>query len=235
MHQTTLHTLRRWISSGNGGPGGTVGRENPVALRERVGRNSRYAASTSAVCSIGHSVGPPTTSETACAWNVNSVTTPKLPPPPRSAQNRSGVLVGARGHLLPVREHDLSSQQVVDREAVATRQVSDAAAESQPADARRGDDPAGHRQSVVGGHVDLAPGAPPPTLTVRAGRPIPPQRARGRRPPVVDAAEPAAVVAASSDRRAGTSVRLAQTRSPGRRRRREAQRAMSAGACRSSR
>jgi hypothetical protein len=26
----------------------------------------------------------------ACARNVNRVTTPKLPPPPRSAQNRSG-------------------------------------------------------------------------------------------------------------------------------------------------
>ena len=90
MHQTTMHAFRRWISSGNGGPGGTVwNAKNPVALRERVGRNSRYAESTSSVCSSGHSVGPPTTSETGCAWKVNSVTTPKLPPPPRSAQNRS--------------------------------------------------------------------------------------------------------------------------------------------------
>src|SRR5204862_6430928 len=39
--------------------------------------------------SIGRKVGPPTTSPTGWARNVNSVTTPKLPPPPRSAQKSS--------------------------------------------------------------------------------------------------------------------------------------------------
>ena len=42
MHQTIPHTLRRWISSGNGGPGGTVWKQkNPVAFRGSVGRYSR--------------------------------------------------------------------------------------------------------------------------------------------------------------------------------------------------
>ena len=40
--------------------------------------------------SIGHSVGPASTSPTSCRENENDTTTPKLPPPPRSAQNRSG-------------------------------------------------------------------------------------------------------------------------------------------------
>ena len=35
-------------------------------------------------------VGPATTVPTSCRRNRNEVTTPKLPPPPRSAQNRSG-------------------------------------------------------------------------------------------------------------------------------------------------
>src|SRR5207248_7970304 len=39
--------------------------------------------------SIGQNVGPPTTSLTGWARKVNSVTTPKLPPPPRSAQKSS--------------------------------------------------------------------------------------------------------------------------------------------------
>ena len=42
MHQTIPHTLRRWISSGNGGPGGTVWKQKkPEALLGSVGRNSR--------------------------------------------------------------------------------------------------------------------------------------------------------------------------------------------------
>ena len=42
MHQTIPHTLRMWISSGNGGPGGMVWKQkNPVALRGSVGRYSR--------------------------------------------------------------------------------------------------------------------------------------------------------------------------------------------------
>ena len=39
MHQTIPHTLRMWISSGNGGPGGTVWKQKkPVALRGIVGQ-----------------------------------------------------------------------------------------------------------------------------------------------------------------------------------------------------
>ena len=40
--------------------------------------------------SIAQNVGPPTIVSSGWARNVNSVTAPKLPPPPRIAQKRSG-------------------------------------------------------------------------------------------------------------------------------------------------
>ncbi len=41
-HQTIPHTLRRWISSGNGGAGGMVWKlKNAPTFRGRVGRSSR--------------------------------------------------------------------------------------------------------------------------------------------------------------------------------------------------
>ena len=52
--------------------------------------NSRYHERISAARSSGHSVGPATTVESGLSRNANRVTTPKLPPPPRSAQRRSG-------------------------------------------------------------------------------------------------------------------------------------------------
>ena len=51
---------------------------------------SRYQRKISGVDSTGHSVGPPTMLLTGCRRNLNDVTTPQFPPPPRSAQKRSG-------------------------------------------------------------------------------------------------------------------------------------------------
>ena len=45
---------------------------------------------TSGARSSSNSVGPAMTSRTGVPRNSNDVTTPKLPPPPRIAQNRSG-------------------------------------------------------------------------------------------------------------------------------------------------
>ena len=52
--------------------------------------NLSNARMTVGAASIGHSVGPASTSATSWSENENDMTTPKLPPPPRSAQNRSG-------------------------------------------------------------------------------------------------------------------------------------------------
>ena len=92
MHHITAHTLRRCSSSGNSSTGGTViSAKKPLTSRGAWTMNSRQKRITSGVCSIGQNVGPAiTVAPTGCVRNSNEVTTPKLPPPPRSAQNRSG-------------------------------------------------------------------------------------------------------------------------------------------------
>ena len=89
--QTTPHTLRRWTRSGNGvgrRHGGV--REEPVQLARRPREELAVGRQHLGACSTGQNVGPATTVSTGCRRNSNSVTTPKLPPPPRIAQNRSG-------------------------------------------------------------------------------------------------------------------------------------------------
>ena len=63
------------------------------------------------------------------------------------------VLGLAGGHDLPVRGHDLGGDQVVAGQAVAAGQIADAAAEREPADAGRGDDAAGGRETVGRGRL----------------------------------------------------------------------------------
>ena len=88
-----ITTGRPWSSAGNAGTAGTLHR---IALEERSSgawaMKSRQARSTAAPCSRGYSgahrkISGPT------GWQANSneVTTPKFPPPPRRAQNRSAT------------------------------------------------------------------------------------------------------------------------------------------------
>ena len=111
---------------------------------------------------------------TSCRRKVNEVTTPKLPPPPRIAQNRSGFSSGARADALAAGQDELGLEQVVDGQAALAGQVAQAAAEGQAADAGGRDDPARRGEAVlVGGGVDLAPGAAAadPDGPVARGRP----------------------------------------------------------------
>ena len=72
------------------------------------------------------------------------------------------VLVGARVHERAVGEHDLGADQAVDRQAVAARQMAQATAEREPADAGRRDDPRRRRTAVLGGRpIDLRPRCSP--------------------------------------------------------------------------
>ena len=102
---------------------GHDGEEAVQRPRPAAGRKSRYQPSTSAVADAGHPVGPPTTLLTGCSRKVNEVTTPKLPPPPRSAQNRSGCWSWRWPSPLAVGEHHLGLDQVVDRQPVLAGQV----------------------------------------------------------------------------------------------------------------
>ncbi len=80
--------------------------------------------------------------------NSNAVATPKLPPPPCSAQNSSGCSLGARAHVLAVGRHQLDRDQVVAGEPVRPLQPAGAAAEREAGDAGRRDAAAGGGEAV---------------------------------------------------------------------------------------
>jgi len=76
------------ISAGTNGTGG-IGITMPMVDSSSGAAAAAAAkpASTSAVA--GRISGPPTNERRGCSLNFSRVTTPKLPPPPRRAQNRS--------------------------------------------------------------------------------------------------------------------------------------------------
>ena len=194
--------------------------------------------STSAPSSTGQKVGPPTTVPTSCSRNRNEVTTPKLPPPPRIAQNRSGFSSALARTRSPLGEHDVGLEQVVDRQAALAGQVAEAAAEREAADAGRRDDPARRRQPVL---VGGARRPRPRCSRRRRGRCAPRGRPRpafiGERSittPSSHGAEPGAVVAAAADGEQQVAV-AGEARRPSRRRRRRRSGRSAPGAGRSSR
>ena len=69
---------------------------------------------------------------------------PKFPPPPRSAPEQLGVLVVARVHQAPVGGDDVGGDEVVAGQPVLAHEPADAAAEREPGDPGRRDEPAGH-------------------------------------------------------------------------------------------
>ncbi len=83
---------------------------------------------------------------------------PKLPPPPRIAQKRSGFSSSLAGTISPVGGHHVGGEQVVDSGAVLAHQPADAAAEGEAGDAGVGDDPADRREpEELRLAVELAP------------------------------------------------------------------------------
>ena len=81
-----------------------------------------------------------------------------MPPPPRSAQNRSGCSSFGGPQQLAVGRYDVDGEQVVDREAVLAHQPADATAEGEPGDSGMAHDSAGGGQAVrLRLVVDVAP------------------------------------------------------------------------------
>ena len=149
-----------------------------VASAGSVSTNSRAKRSASARCRDRRRTardGP----EGRPGWSANSndVTTPKLPPPPRSAQNRSGFSsVDAR----TMRESAVTTSaatQVVAGEPGLLGEPADAAAERESRDAGVADEAAGGRQPVL-------PASPrrhrPRWRRRRTPRAAPPDRRRRR-------------------------------------------------------
>ena len=167
---------------------------------------SRYARTTwPAICAGYMSIPPSTIGPISCRRKWNAVTTPKFPPPPRRPQKRSGFSSSDATTLRPSAVTTSAREQVVAREAALAIDPAAAAAQRVAADAGARHAPAGHRQAVLlGGRVDLAPGARrPPTRTVRASAStvdaVQPAQVDARRRPshTADAGDP---VAAAVDR-----------------------------------
>ena len=89
-----------------------------------------------------------TSGPSGTAPNTNEVTTPKLPPPPRSAQKRSSCSVALAWIGLTGRGHDVRLEEVVDGQPVGARQPADPAAEGQARDAGARDHSGRDRQPV---------------------------------------------------------------------------------------
>ena len=113
-----------------------------------------------------------------------------------------GMLARAGVDLRAIGQHHVGSDQVVDREPEAPRQMADTAAECEPADAGRRDDPRGRHAAMLGRRaVDLAPGRAAPD-TDRVGTRV--DRDVGHpaeidHDPVVDGAQAPAVVPSPAD------------------------------------
>ena len=83
---------------------------------------------------------------------------PKLPPPPRMPQKRSGFSVALAVRSWPSAVTMSADSEVVAGQAEAAHQVAEAAAQGEPGDARRGHEAAGGRQAEgLGLAVELAP------------------------------------------------------------------------------
>ena len=121
---------------------------------------------TSVARSNGQAISPPTTwGPTGWSWKVNRVTTPRLPPPPRSAQNRSGWRSRLAVRTCAVGADDLGLDQVVGRPAEPAGQVAEAAAEGEAGHADLGDEPERGGQAVgLGGPVDVGQPAARPDV-----------------------------------------------------------------------
>ncbi len=82
------------------GPAGISGANGGMTMRVELSSSgparmtSRQARSTAGTSDVSKCTCPPTSPSPGIGWNTKRVTTPKLPPPPRSAQNTSGWCVG---------------------------------------------------------------------------------------------------------------------------------------------
>ena len=127
------------------------------------GARSSHAASSSAraarpTLTENHHAGA-----TRCVRIRTEVTIPKLPPPPRSAQNRSSFWLGARRAEPAVRRHDPERHDVVERQAPGAPGQPHAAAEQEPAER--------HGRARPVRDVDAAPGEPGGDLDQRRAGP----------------------------------------------------------------
>jgi hypothetical protein len=125
-----------WSSSGTKGTGGAG---IPAAMVLSSSGAAWAAATNPAITSAvaGRATTPARTVSTGWSLYFRRVTTPKFPPPPRSAQNSSGRVLASAWRSRPSRSDDLGGEQIVNGHPVLAHQEADSAGERDAADANR--------------------------------------------------------------------------------------------------
>ena len=169
-----------------------------------------------------NSTPPVTMSDRVEADSGTASTMPKLPPPPRTAQNRSGSSSSLTVTTRPSAVTRSTATQAVDRQAVLAGQPADAAAEGQAAeaDASRCRRTASRSRAAAAAVVySPAVGPPGPSRCARTGsmsRPASPRgRSAGRRRWRVDAVAAAATAISRPSSRGDVTARATSAASPG--------------------
>ena len=110
------------------------------AIIERSSGAASAAATSPVITSAlaGSTSIPPTTRSISWSRNRSRVATPKLPPPPRSAQKRSAWVSSSTSRISPSAVTTSAREEVVDREPVLADEEADAAAQGDPAEADGG-------------------------------------------------------------------------------------------------
>jgi len=103
--------------------------EKAVDLFGRLDDKLAVCSENFGACSNGQNVGPNWTIFTGWRRNLNDVTTPKFPPPPRTAQKRSGFWSALAVTKAAVGEHHIDGEQVVNGQAVAAGEIANASAQ----------------------------------------------------------------------------------------------------------
>src|SRR3954466_2687861 len=149
--------------SGRKGTGGAVVRlTSDVSSSGIVSVSPRQLVMTVRAASGGKKSSPAmTVGPTWCSSNSNDVTMPKLPPPPRSAQNRSGLSVALACTSWPSDVTTSAPTRLSAAKPYFPHNPADTATEGEPADAGARDESAGdgeaERLRLV---VDMSPGRP---------------------------------------------------------------------------
>src|SRR5262249_2702487 len=146
-------------SVGRNGAGGAMRRmskQHSSSGAAAVTRRNWWA--TSRACAIGYTSMPHNAcGPCGCARNSNEVTAPKLPPPPRNAQNRSGFWPSLAAALAVGRD-DIDREQIIRRVAALAGSPAEPAPHGESGHSGLGNDAARNDQAErLGFVVDVAP------------------------------------------------------------------------------
>ena len=162
-----LGSIARHVHEGDG--------ELARGVAQRVAQSPQdRAASRRSTPSVAN-----TTAGSSWARKSKRVTTPKLPPPPRSAHSSSGCDASVTSRTSPPRRDELRADELIGRETPRAHHPADAAAEGQTADADRRRVARADAEAVLGERARDARPTSPRRRRARACRR--PRRRRARR------------------------------------------------------